>query len=100
MNIIFMGTPDFAVPSLERLHADGHNIVGVFTQPDKPQGRKMVLTPPEVKVAGLNLGLEVFQPDSLKSQEVYEHVKDSNPDLIAVVAYGKLLTESILARSA
>ena len=75
MNVIFMGTPDFAVPSLERLHADGHNIVGVFTQPDKPQGRKMVLTPPDVKVAAQNLGLEVFQPQSLKPQEIFEHIQ-------------------------
>ena len=62
MKILFMGTPDFAVPCLEKLIKDGHNIVGVLTQPDKPQGRKMKLTPPTVKELALQNNLEVYQP--------------------------------------
>ena len=67
-----MGTPDFAVGSLEALVNAGHEIVGVFTQPDKPQGRKMVLTPPPVKVYAEEHGLTVYQPTSVKTDEAFE----------------------------
>ena len=66
MRIVYMGTPDFAVAALKRILQDGHEVVAVFTQPDKPQGRKMVLTPPEVKVCALEAGIPVYQPESFK----------------------------------
>ncbi len=91
-----MGTPDFAVKSLEALCNAGHDIVGVFTQPDKPQGRKMVLTPPPVKVFAEEKGLKVFQPTTVKTDDAFELLLSLNADLIAVVAYGKILPERIL----
>lgn len=96
MRIVYMGTPSFAVASLERLCDDGHEIVGVFTQPDKPQGRKMKLTPPEVKVVALERNLPVFQPDTFKNESQLELLRELNPELIVVVAYGKLLPEYVL----
>ncbi len=96
MNIIFMGTPDFAVPALEKLVASEHNVTAVFTQPDKPRGRKMVLTPPEVKACALKHGIKVYQPDSLKDGKTLEIIKDCNPDVIVVAAYGKILPKEIL----
>ena len=96
MRIVFMGTPDFAVNALQSLYDGGHEIVGVFTQPDKPQGRKMVLTPPPVKVCAEKLGLTVYQPKSVKTSEALDILKSLNPDLIAVVAYGKILPKEIL----
>ena len=95
MRIAFMGTPDFAVPCLKALSRQ-HEIVGVFTQPDKPKGRKMVLTPPPVKVVAEEIGAPVFQPDSVRTDEALSLLKKLNPDLIAVVAYGKILPLEIL----
>lgn len=95
MNVVFMGTPDFAVPSLENI-AKVHNVTAVFTQPDKPVGRKMILTPPDVKVCAEKLGIPVYQPEKLKDSDSYEIIKELNPDVIVVVAYGQLLPESIL----
>lgn len=96
MRIVFMGTPDFAVSSLDRLLKAGHEITGVFTQPDKPQGRKMVLTPSPVKVFAEEHGLKVFQPTSVKTDDAYELLCSLKPELIAVVAYGKILPERVL----
>ncbi len=96
MRIVFMGTPDFSVCSLHALYNAGYEIVGVFTQPDKPQGRKMVLTPPPVKKYAESVGLPVFQPKSVKTEESFELLKQLNPDLIAVVAYGKILPKNVL----
>ncbi len=96
MKIVFMGTPDFAVNGLEALLNAGHSIVGVFTQPDKPQGRKMVLTPPPVKVFAENNGIKVYQPTSVRTDESFELLKSLEPELIAVVAYGKIIPENIL----
>ncbi len=96
MNIVFMGTPDFAAVSLKKLAKSEHNILGVFTQPDKPVGRKRVLTPPDVKVAALELGLTVYQPESVKREDTLNILKELSPDVIVVVAYGKILPESIL----
>lgn len=95
MNVVFMGTPDFAVPSLENI-AKVHNVQAVFTQPDKPVGRKMVLTPPDVKVCAEKLGIPVYQPVKLKDSDNYEIIKEFNPDVIVVVAYGQILPENIL----
>lgn len=96
MRIVFMGTPDFAVPSLKRLIQDGHEIVGVYTQPDKPKNRGMKLTPSPVKVTALAHDLPVYQPATLKNGEALEQLKALAPDLIAVAAYGKILPQDIL----
>lgn len=96
MNIVFMGTPDFAVASLDRLLNDGHNISAVFTKVDMPRGRKMIMTPPEVKVYAESKGLTVYQPHSLKDEDVINTIKSLNPDVIVVVAYGKLLPPAVL----
>lgn len=96
MNIVFMGTPDFAVHSLSKLLSDGHNVSAVFTKQDMPRGRKMIMTPPEVKVFAQSKGLEVYQPSTLRDESVVELIKSLNPDVIAVVAYGKLLPREVL----
>ncbi len=96
MNIVFMGTPEFAVPTLEALIASPHNVAGVFTQPDKAVGRKQILTPPPIKVCAENAGIPVFQPNSLKNAEAEELIRSLNPDVLVVVAYGKILPLSIL----
>ncbi|MDY4443423.1 MAG: methionyl-tRNA formyltransferase [Butyricicoccus sp.] len=96
MRMVFMGTPDFAVNSLERLIADGHDIVGVFTQPDKPRGRKMKLTPPPVKQLALTHNIPVFQPDTFKNESQLALLQELNPEVIVVVAYGKLLPGYVL----
>ena len=96
MNIVFMGTPDFAVVSLEQLIKDGHNISAVFTKVDMPRGRKMIMTPPEVKVCAQSHGLTVYQPSTLRDPQVIETIRELNPDVIVVVAYGKLLPKEVL----
>jgi len=97
MNIVFMGTPAFAVPCLERLLADGHDIAAVFCQPDKPQGRKMQLAPPPVKQAALARHLPVLQPEKLRNhQEIFTLLRALAPELIVVVAYGKILPQEVL----
>lgn len=96
MRIVYMGTPDFAVASLERLLADGHDVAAVFTQPDKPQGRKMKLTPPPVKQVALTHHIPVYQPDTFKNESQLELLRELNPDVIVVVAYGKLLPGYVL----
>lgn len=96
MNIVFMGTPDFAVPTLEKLAHSEHNILAVYTQPDKPVGRKQVLTPPDVKVCAEKYGIPVSQPATLRDENSYKELKGLNPDVIVVVAYGKILPKEIL----
>lgn len=96
MRIVFMGTPDFAVGSLERLIADGHEIVGVFTQPDKPQGRKMKLMPPPVKQLALAHDIPVYQPETFKNESQLALLQELAPEVIVVVAYGKLLPGYVL----
>ena len=96
MNIVFMGTPDFAVASLDRLVKDGHKVSAVFTKVDMPRGRKMIMTPPEVKVFAQELGLSVYQPQTLKDPQVIDTIKELAPDVIVVVAYGKLLPKEVL----
>ena len=96
MKLIFMGTPDFAVPCLERLIEAGHEIAAVFSQPDKPRGRKMILTPPEVKACALKHGLTVYQPKSLRNDEAMKLIKEIAPDCIVVAAYGKILPKAML----
>lgn len=96
MKILFMGTPDFAVPCLQKLIDSKHEVVGVFSQPDKKVGRKQILTPPQVKALALKYDLPVFQPNTLKDGEALEIIKELNPDLIVVVAYGKILPKDII----
>ena len=96
MRIVFMGTPDFAVPCLEKLISMGENVVGVFTQTDKPVGRKQILTPSDVKVCALEHNIRVFQPKTLRDGSAFEILKELNPDLIVVTAYGKILPEEII----
>lgn len=97
MKIIFMGTPDFAKESLKAIYEAKHNIVGVVTNIDKPRGRGMKLQPSEVKQYALEKGLEVYQPQKIKgNQELIEEIKKLKPDVICVVAYGKLLPKEIL----
>jgi methionyl-tRNA formyltransferase len=93
--IVFMGTPDFAVPSLEKL-AERYEIAAVVTQPDRPAGRRRVLTPPPVKVAALARGLPVWQPPTLRAPEAVAHLRDLAPDLIVVVAFGQILRPDVL----
>ncbi len=97
MRVLFMGTPDFAVPSLESLVRAGHEVCAVFTRQDKPVGRGMKLTPPPVKVCAMELGIPVYQPNSLKTEESLELVRSLEPEVIVVVAFGMLLPESILS---
>lgn len=96
MRILFMGTPDFAVASLKRLVKDGHNVCGVFTQPDKPKnrGHKMAFSP--VKEYSLTVGLPVYQPVKMRDGEALRIVQELAPELIVVAAYGKILPEDIL----
>lgn len=96
MRIVFMGTPDFAVDCLETLVNSEHEVVAVFSQPDKPQGRKQIMTPPEVKVCAEKYGIPVYQPATLKDGASTALLKELNPDLIVVVAYGKLIPQEIL----
>lgn len=96
MNIVFMGTPDFAVPALEEIAKSNHIVKGVFTQPDKPRGRKMILTPPDVKVCAEKLNIPVFQPKSMKSQEALQDLIDLKPDVVVVAAYGQILPQAVL----
>lgn len=96
MKILFMGTPEFAVPCFEALADSRHQLCGAVTQPDKPAGRGHKLTPPPVKVCALSRGIEVFQPETLKDGAFSEELSRLAPDLIVVVAYGKILPEYIL----
>ncbi len=96
MNTVFMGTPEFSVPSLERLASDGHSISAVFTQTDKPKGRGNRVTASPVKVFASERGYKIFQPVSLKDNEVVSQIKALEPEIIVVVAYGKILPEEVL----
>lgn len=97
MRIIFMGTPDFARESLKALYEAKYEIVGVVTNPDRPKGRGMKLIPSEVKEYATEKGLEIYQPEKIKNNtEFIEKMKELEPDVICVVAYGKILPKEIL----
>lgn len=96
MNIIYMGTPEFAVPSLKMLIDCGHNITSVFCQPDKPKGRGHKMLFPPVKELAVEHNIPVFQPTTLKNEDIQNEIKSQNPDLIVVVAYGKILPKAVL----
>ncbi|ODG91208.1 MULTISPECIES: methionyl-tRNA formyltransferase [Bacillaceae] len=94
--IVFMGTPDFSVPVLRRLIDEGYDVVGVVTQPDRPVGRKRVLTPPPVKVEALKHNIPVLQPEKIRLPEETEKVLALKPDLIVTAAFGQILPTDIL----
>ena len=96
MKILFMGSPDFAIPALERLISDGNEIVGVVSVPDKPKGRGNKLTPMPVKARALELGLTVYTPATLKDGAFLEVLETLAPEMIVVVAYGKILPKYVL----
>ena len=97
MRIVFMGTPAFAVPSLRMLLDGGYEVVGVVTQPDRPQGRKRVLTPSPVKTFALERGLAVMQPEKLRAADAVEQLAAWRPDLIVTAPYGQILSRAVLA---
>ncbi|KAA0547986.1 methionyl-tRNA formyltransferase [Bacillus sp. BGMRC 2118] len=96
LKVVFMGTPDFSVLVLQRLLADGYEVVGVVTQPDRPKGRKKVLTPPPVKVEALKHNIPVFQPERIRLEEEYQKVIDLGADLIVTAAFGQILPKALL----
>ena len=96
MNVLFMGTPDFACFSLSALLQSPHRVTAVVTQPDKPRGRGYTLTPPPVKVAALEAGIPVYQPTTLRDEDFAALLAEINPDVIVVVAYGKILPQNVL----
>ena len=96
MRILFMGTPDFALPTLRELCFAGHEIVGAVTQPDKPKGRGHHLTPPPIKVFALEKNIPVYQPATLRGEEFVALLSELDPEMIVVVAYGKILPQNVL----
>ena len=96
MRIVFMGTPDYAAVTLQKLIDENYDIAAVFSQPDKPVGRKQILTPPATKVVALQKNIPVYQPKSMRDGEAYSILSEINPDVIVVVAYGKILPKEIL----
>ena len=96
LHIVFMGTPDFSVPSLKAIHAAGFTIRAVYTQPDKQRGRGKKVSASPVKECAEKLGIPVFQPQTLKDPDVIAGLADLKPDVIVVIAYGKILPKAIL----
>lgn len=96
LKIVFMGTPDFAVPSLRALHDHGHVVLAAVTQPDRPKGRGRILTPPPVKKAALAYGYPVLQPETVRSDEFHAQMAQLAPDLFVVAAFGQILPQSLL----
>ncbi|NMH71235.1 methionyl-tRNA formyltransferase [Bacillus sp. RO3] len=94
--VIFMGTPDFSVPVLEALLDEHYDVIGVVTQPDRPVGRKRVLTPPPVKVAAQKHGIPVYQPEKIKHEDELNKVLALEPDLIVTAAFGQILPNALL----
>ena len=96
MTLVFLGTPSFAVPTLEAIAAAGHKVSAVFTQPDRPKGRGGQLAASPVKEAALRLGLPVHQPERVRRPEVVDQLKQLNPDAMVVVGYGQIIPQSII----
>ncbi len=96
MRVVFMGTPDIAATCLKKIIADGFEVVGVFTQPDRPKGRGMKLVAPPAKEVALEHGIPVFQPENFRSEEPVEDLRALKPDVCAVVAYGRILPQRVL----
>ena len=96
MRIVFMGTPEISAKCLEKLISDGHDLVAVVTGEDKPRGRKMIMTPTATKQKADELGISVYTPKTLKDEAFLELLKTVDPEIIAVVAYGKILPKSVI----
>ncbi|MBE6947522.1 MAG: methionyl-tRNA formyltransferase [Ruminococcaceae bacterium] len=96
MRVVFMGTPDIAATCLSRILKDGFDVVGVYTQPDRPKGRGMKLVASPVKEVALSHGIPVFQPENFREDETVEQLRKLQPDVVAVVAYGRILPQRVL----
>jgi len=96
MRVVFLGTPEFAVPSLNALVTAGHNITAVFTQPDRPKGRGRTLTESPVKIAARELGLTVYQPERIRRPESVDLLRNLSPELMVVVGYGQIVPQTII----
>jgi len=96
MRVVFLGTPDFAVPSLDAMVLAGHSVLGVFTQPDRPKGRGQQVAESPVKQAAVRLGLPVFQPERIRRPESIEQLRSFGADLMVVVGYGQIIPQSII----
>src|SRR5262249_21254702 len=96
MKIIFFGSPEFAVPSLEAIHQSNHQIASVVTQPDRPSGRKLKLHAPAVKIAAEKFGLQIIQPETTKDPNFVQKLTDFHADILVVVAYGEILRRNLL----
>ena len=96
MKAVFLGTPDFAVPTLERMIAAGHEVLEVITQPDRPKGRKQELTPSPVKQAAMRHGIPVFQPERIRRPEAVEHLRALAPEVMVIVGYGQIIQQSVI----
>jgi methionyl-tRNA formyltransferase len=96
LRVMFMGTPSFALPALQMLHTENYQIVGVITQPDRPQGRGQITNPPAVKILSQKFGLPVYQPNNIKEDAFFELAKELNPEMIVVAAFGQILPKHIL----
>ncbi len=96
MRVVFMGTPDIAATCLKKILADGFEVVGVYTQPDRPKGRGMKLVPPPVKQVALEHDIPVFQPENFREEETVQQLHSLQPDVVAVVAYGRILPQKVL----
>lgn len=96
MRVVFMGTPEIAATCLKQILADGYDVVGVYTQPDRPKGRGKHLAASPVKKVALTAGIPVFQPGNFRQPETVEQLRELKPDLCAVVAYGRILPQSVL----
>lgn len=96
MRVVFMGTPDIAATCLKKILADGFNVVGVYTQPDRPKGRGMKLVASPVKEVAVAAGIPVFQPENFREEETVEQLRALQPDICAVVAYGRILPQKVL----
>ena len=95
-SVVFMGTPDFSVPILRMIHEEGYEVLAVVTQPDRPVGRKKVLTPPPVKAEAVRLGLPVIQPEKLRNSEELLEILALNPDIVITAAFGQILPKDLL----
>lgn len=95
-SVVFMGTPSFSVPILRMIHEEGYDVLAVVTQPDRPVGRKKVLTPPPVKEEALRLGLPVIQPEKLRGSQELEQILSLNPDIVITAAFGQILPKALL----
>ena len=96
MRVVFMGTPDIAATCLKKIIADGFEVVAAYTQPDRPKGRGMKLVASPVKEVALAHDIPVYQPENFKNEETVQQLRDLNPDICAVVAYGRILPQSVL----